>query len=427
MKNPGERKPGTPGEVPRKRRRLPKSFSPDELLKVWRDSRDSGNNAGAPGIDKVRATAFNLNINANLDRVRRELQYGDYRFRKLRIAPILKPSGKYRIVAVPIVQDRLIQRAVLRHLREHERNFSAESEVSFGFVREKTLTDAQRRARDYRVDSDYVFQTDIEKFFDSIPRAVVKEKVRKSVRTKCIRELLLQIVDLELDYRDPELIEIAGGSGIKPGRGLRQGMPVSPLLSNLLLKDFDAALIKARLRAVRYADDITIFCDTRNSCRDAHRLVASELSKFGLKIPDIEVGSKTGIFGPTEDVEFLGVVLRKTEGGCRILAPNKKIAAIEEKLFKIGTKEECWEKRMTLQRAARLMESITMGYEHALAIAENRPEFTARLAAARTKAFNNLLVSVLGKRVVDELGDVGRAILGLQEFPSSRRSARIPA
>lgn len=44
--------------------------------------------------------------------------------------------------------------------------------------------------------------------------------------------------------------------------GAPQGGPLSPLLSNILLDDFDKALERRRLKFVRYADD----CAPGNVC-----------------------------------------------------------------------------------------------------------------------------------------------------------------
>jgi hypothetical protein len=63
--------------------------------------------------------------------------------------------------------------------------------------------------------------------------------------------------------------------------GLRQGMPVSPMLSNLLLKRFDEGLDKQGIVAVRYADDIAVFARSREECLEA--LAAVHLAILGVE------------------------------------------------------------------------------------------------------------------------------------------------
>ena len=42
-------------------------------------------------------------------------------------------------------------------------------------------------------------------------------------------------------------------------KGVPQGSPLSPLLSNILLNELDKELTKRNLRFVRYADDFSIY------------------------------------------------------------------------------------------------------------------------------------------------------------------------
>ena len=118
--NPEEREPGASGRV-RRARRLPSSFSEESMKQVWLDSRDSKlTTAGKPGIDGHTASEFHHNIDSNVRKIRRLVQTGDYHFSRLRIAPIEKADGTKRIIAVPTVQDRFVQRVVLSELNSQK-------------------------------------------------------------------------------------------------------------------------------------------------------------------------------------------------------------------------------------------------------------------------------------------------------------------
>ncbi|MEX1223382.1 MAG: reverse transcriptase domain-containing protein [Pirellulales bacterium] len=56
--------------------------------------------------------------------------------------------------------------------------------------------------------------------------------------------------------------------------GTMQGGPLSPLLANILLDDFDKELESRGLRFVRYADDFLVFTKTRS--------LVSRICGFGL-------------------------------------------------------------------------------------------------------------------------------------------------
>ncbi|WP_286416384.1 reverse transcriptase domain-containing protein [Myroides odoratimimus] len=49
-------------------------------------------------------------------------------------------------------------------------------------------------------------------------------------------------------------------------KGVVQGGPLSPLLSNIMLDEFDMELERRGHRFVRYADDCLIFCKSKRAC-----------------------------------------------------------------------------------------------------------------------------------------------------------------
>jgi RNA-directed DNA polymerase len=84
--------------------------------------------------------------------------------------------------------------------------------------------------------------------------------------------------------------------------GASQGAPLSPLLSNVYLHPFDVAMTNARLRLVRYADDLVVLCQSKAEAEEALQLVESGLSERRLLLNY----EKTRIVSPAEPFEFLG-------------------------------------------------------------------------------------------------------------------------
>ena len=84
--------------------------------------------------------------------------------------------------------------------------------------------------------------------------------------------------------------------------GLPQGSPLSPLLSNLMLDDFDSDMELAGYRLVRFADDFVVPCETREEAEKAALLAEVSLAEAGLRLnPD-----KTRIATFEQGFRFLG-------------------------------------------------------------------------------------------------------------------------
>jgi RNA-directed DNA polymerase len=100
----------------------------------------------------------------------------------------------------------------------------------------------------------------------------------------------------------PLLSKLKQRSQQSTSAGAAQGAPLSPLLSNVYLHAFDAAMTAARLRLVRYADDFVVLCNSEGEATNALQDVGSALGERRLALnPD-----KTGIVPPSKAFEFLG-------------------------------------------------------------------------------------------------------------------------
>ncbi|MBU2609322.1 MAG: RNA-dependent DNA polymerase [Chloroflexi bacterium] len=95
----------------------------------------------------------------------------------------------------------------------------------------------------------------------------------------------------------------------KAGRaplGVLQGSPLSPLLANIYLHPFDAALIQAGYHLARFADDWVILCRDQDQAERAYNEAVRALARLRLKVNQ----EKTRILSPQENLEWLGAVIR---------------------------------------------------------------------------------------------------------------------
>jgi len=286
-----------------------KILSKAKLFAAWKGSRDSTSDPGRPGIDGITAEQFALRIDERLATLADDLRSGKYHPSRLKPVLIPKPdSDRYRLICIPVIRDRVVQKAILNHLVLHDK-LHVENEFSFGFIAGKGTSHAMDRAIDLRRKYDWCLKTDIEAFFDRIARSEAKTRVSRALRNSSLVPLIHSFIDCEIrqtKFARPKLIK----QGIVEGRGLRQGMPLSPMLANLVLSDFDASFRRQKIEMVRYADDLLLFFDSKRAAQDGFQFVRQQLAEQGLTIPELGGEfSKTQIVAPRQPVTFLGLEL----------------------------------------------------------------------------------------------------------------------
>lgn len=281
-------------------------LSATNLRRAWKSSKDAGGGAGSPGIDGVRARSYAMNLEENLRLLAKELRSGKFRFSALRPVFVPKPnSSKERIICIPSVKDRLVQRAVSNYLYS-KKKFQVYNSSSFGFIPDLGLKMALQRALGLRSEFDFVFETDIVSFFNEIDRRKLIAKVTLALGKHSLVPIIESAINSEIKPKNNIQAKKLEAQNIRSGVGLRQGMPLSPVLSNLALSDFDREIERLGIPMVRYADDIVVFANSRTQAENYGKVVASELAKAGHKIPAIELNTKTKIAGKYDPLQFLG-------------------------------------------------------------------------------------------------------------------------
>ncbi|MFT4251653.1 MAG: reverse transcriptase domain-containing protein [Caulobacter sp.] len=397
-------------------KRLPGTLSVQAFNIAWSRSRDANpRTAGAPGVDWIEAPIFSSNLATHIASLRTSIRNGSFSFSPLRLVQVIKPSGDFRNLAIPTVRDRLLQRTLLGHM-EQDKKFPRPSSISYGFHKGRTLADAQRRALELRQSRHWVLQADIVRFFDMIPRDHLQKLIRRRVGTKIVADLLCAATDCEIEASKSARQRLRDTSGIKRGLGLRQGMPVSPALSNFLLKDFDDGLLAGGFVAIRYADDIAVFCQSEQECRSALEVIRKGLASLSLKVPDLADDGKTQIRSPSEPALFLGVEIARFPEGYQLRAPTKKLKQIEERMAELTSLDLCVKERRNLGQVVRSLEAVVVGHVASMAILDDGGDFAARLTAAKTRAMKRLLGEILGPKAVAALTDQQLAVLGVRSF-----------
>lgn len=385
----------------------------DALLRTWRSSRDSTNNPGAKGVDGISAHQFRANLEFYLDQILDNVKHGGYRYSRLRPFFIPKKNGT-RVICVPTVADRLVQKTIVKHLAKSDR-LRLLNDVSYGFILERGVAKAIQEAKAIRASCEWVLKTDIQSFFDTIGRPRLKEQIRRRLGRHSLVPLLSAAVDCELRPSSPQERKELEALGIRAGFGLRQGMPLSPLLANFCLADFDRAAIASKHKIIRYADDLILFGDSKAEVEDGYSFIAAELDKVGHKIPCPGQGSKTEYVAPKQPVEFLGLEIVHTETAgryvCRI--PKSVRARILSDIAEKSTLAKAIKGGLTFNDVRSRIAGLPSSYASAFHIAEDWHDFAPQVVAACSKALMRLYKDIFGEEAIRGLPDSYRKFLGL--------------
>lgn len=239
----------------------------EQLWDAWERVRE---NDGCAGADGVTVAQFAGRAHRALPRLLERANDGAYRpFPLLKIVIEKRPnSTATRTLLVPAVRDRVLQTAVARHLsRSFEEEFL---ECSYGYRPGRSVDRAIARIRKCReLGYVYVVDGDIHTFFDEVDTALLLQRLAERRPGPGVMQLL------RLWVRG----SVWDGSHVRPlRRGVPQGSPISPLLANFFLEDFDRELEKSGRKLIRYADDFVILArsaeDASQALAESERLLA---------------------------------------------------------------------------------------------------------------------------------------------------------
>jgi RNA-directed DNA polymerase len=185
--------PGQTAKYPKPTKILSKAV----LVREWRVPRKGKKRAGSKGVDNLTALQFAAQLDTNLSDLARLLKQGKFRFSRLRAVFIPKPnSEKERMICIPTVRDRLVQRAILQYITS-KRSFPIYNSSSFGFIKDLGTSEAISAVVRLRGKYDWCLKTDIEAFFDRIPRQYLKERVGKYLGVHSLTPLIWNAIDCE--------------------------------------------------------------------------------------------------------------------------------------------------------------------------------------------------------------------------------------
>jgi len=308
-------------------------------------------NAGAPGIDGMRAEELNGHLLQHWPKIHAKLMAGTYVPSPVKRVEIPKPNGGKRRLGIPTVLDRFIQQMLLQAMTPiWEPRFS---EHSYGFRPGRSAADAVRAAQEYaRAGKDWVVDLDITKFFDHVQWDILLGKIAQVIRDKRVLKRIGKYL------RAGAMLK---GVVVKSVEGTPQGGPLSPLLANIYLDALDRELERRGHAFSRYADDRNIYVGSQTAAERVMESVQGWIEKH-LRL---QVNAAQSGVGRSWERKFLGFRVNR----------ERQIEAAPESLERFKTKvREKWRsgQSRTSNQLREAWRQLVRGWWGYYPLAENR-------------------------------------------------------
>ena len=237
----------------------------------------------AAGIDGETWQHYGEQLGENLQDLSQRLQRGAYRAKPVRRAYIEKADGRQRPLGVPVLEDKLVQRAVVEVLNAiYEQDFAG---FSYGFRPGRGSHDALNAltvAIQTRKVS-WVLDADIKSFFDTLQHSWLVKFVEHRVADRRIGRLIQKWLRAGV---------LEEGRRIRSEVGAVQGGSISPLLANIYLhyvfdlwtRQWRKKQAHGQVIVVRYADDFVVGFEHRHEAEQFLVDLKQRFARFGLEL-----------------------------------------------------------------------------------------------------------------------------------------------
>jgi RNA-directed DNA polymerase len=236
-----------------------------------------------PGVDGETWRHYGEEMEKNLQDLSKRLKRGAYRAKPVRRVYIPKADGRQRPLGVPVLEDKIVQRAAVEVLNTiYETDFLG---FSYGF--------RPRRSQHQALDALYtglltrkvnwVLDLDIKGFFDGISHEWLVKFVEHRIADR-------RVVRLIQKWLRAGVLE--DGKRIRTEEGTPQGGSASPLLANVYLHYVFDLWVQAwrQKRAhgdvivVRFADDIVVGFNSKADADPFRAELTERMRKFHLEL-----------------------------------------------------------------------------------------------------------------------------------------------
>ena len=301
-------------------------LSKENMIRAFHQVRK---NKGAAGVDGISVNDLVSVLRQRRYSIKHQVETGIYRPEPILGVEIPKSNGKKRLLGIPTVVDRVLQQAIQQQLSPiFEPDFQAHS---YGFRPHRNAHQAILQALE-NINDGYqdIVDIDLKSFFDEVDHellmTLIYRKVKCPLTLKLIRKFLRAPISIN-------------GKLEKRRKGVPQGSPLSPLLSNIVLNELDKELTKRGHRYVRYADDFSIYLRSKAAARRVGNSIYRFL-KTRLRLPINR--EKSGIRRPSQfyllGYGFVPVFHKGSKGKYQLVVDRKALRQLKARIKSITRK-----------------------------------------------------------------------------------------
>jgi group II intron reverse transcriptase/maturase len=238
-------------------------------------------------VDGQTAADYEANLLGNLQALRDRAKSGTYRAPPVRRVHIPKGTGpQTRPLGIPTYEDKILQRAVVMVLEAlYEQDFR---DCSYGFRPGRSAHQALQALWQQTMagGGGWIVEVDIQRFFDTLDHAHLRELVQRRVRDGVLLRLIGKWLNAGV---------LEDGCLTTPEAGTPQGGVISPLLANIYLhyvldvwfEEEVKPCLKGHAFLIRYADDFVIGFACEEDARRVLEVLPKRFGKYGLTLhPD---------------------------------------------------------------------------------------------------------------------------------------------
>ena len=237
----------------------------------------------AAGVDEVTWQEYEQGLQERLGDLHGRVHRGAYRAQPVRRVYIPKADGKQRPLGIAALEDKIVQRAVVRVLEAiWEEDFEG---FSYGFRPGRSAHQAldALTAGIVLKKVNWILDADIRGFFDHIDHAKLMQVIEQRVADPRILRLIQKWLQAGVSE---------AGQWSETKVGTPQGAVISPLLANIYLhyvvddwvSEWRRRQASGDVIIVRYADDFVVGFEHRKEAERFWKQLADRLRDYGLEL-----------------------------------------------------------------------------------------------------------------------------------------------